>query len=141
MKLKDKGAQKYYERTDDAKRQWLMEALGKSVELSSLMTVAEVRIFTPSTLHDGLANDNLVNIRSIKRFFEDDAFAELTDMLLEKKKKKLFTCPSCLTAEKSVKGVVIPCHCCLRRYHRCCLLPMERPKRAQEWVCMKCLPR
>lgn len=106
-----------------------------NTEQISLQDLAET---TYATLYDGLVNLKPVQLKKIKKFFTENAFLKLENLIGDKRKFDSFTCGACKLGLGHANEIHIMCETCLLWFHLSmdCASCTKAPKAS--YICQNC---
>ena len=84
---------------------------------------------------DFVRDSNTVDINQIERYFSDDAWMILLDVVTKKRNCK-WICPTCSKKLKNAEDCVC-CERCLSWFHFTCV-SIRKKQKAKNWFCRNC---
>ena len=115
---------------------WFVEddvALAAVKNPEHLINEEEVEI-RPEKLPDAILDEN-VDVHLIRRFFSQDAWLTVTDVLKLKQDNRVFVCGVCSHDADEYPSIL--CDHCLSWFHMKCVGLKHGPK-IKNWFCRKC---
>jgi hypothetical protein len=81
--------------------------------------------------------DQSVCLESIQHYFNADAWLSVVQVVQQKKKQRVWPCPSC---NCNASTASIMCDCCLQWFHKTCVgLNEDKDPKATHWFCPCCI--
>ena len=114
---------------------WFVSDLDASKTLSNGVLLDEALV---QKMHENIPNaciDENVNLFRIRKYFTDDGWAELCQVVEKKKCDPKYHCQVC--ERELLECTAICCDCCLEWLHLSCAGLKSAPKR-KEWFCRLC---
>ena len=88
----------------------------------------------PEKVTNAIIDDN-VDIHLVRRYFSNDAWMVLQDLVERKKEQDTWSCKSCC---HDLEGQSIICESCLEWFHFHCVGLVQQPK-SKNWYCRQCI--
>ena len=115
--------------------EWFVDKVivASAVEDRRLIGEDQVEV-RPEKISDGVLDEN-VDIHLIRKFFTNDAWMLIKEIVEQKKLKTVYVCKNCYHDLSKAQSVV--CEHCLCWYHMKCVGLLKKPK-TKYWYCRQC---
>ena len=91
-----------------------------------------------NSIPDMVKDENNVDIHRVEKYFTNEAWEHILDLIAKSKKQGKWICPGCRRAIQREDS--ISCDRCLNWYHLHCTSLINMPKK-QNWFCRPCVSK
>ena len=114
---------------------WFLDSdIATEVQKTKTLVHEEQVEARPELLPDALLDEN-IDVHLIRRFFTDDAWLLLEEVVSQKLKRNIYTCKHC--SHDVHESPSVACDHCLNWFHMSCIGLKKGPKHTY-WFCRQC---